>query len=634
MNIDHQMWMSQMMKQTGGGYREPKENPGNRRHVMLRVLLALYLAGVCYLVLRNGVNYYLAWRAEGDLQVASSYESIFRSFERVEAKQGRIERKWDFYERSNSPGSGEKSGTGNLSLLMGSGAASVQSDLSGLFGSDHVGIGNYHAPDNGSGTANDDSREENSILTGTEWEEADQIIQQGEFFYVVRPGDSNTWDLTRPSKINLLQYKDATVQSLSEITLKNPDYLSDAKIFVKDDSLIVTGEREGVCRTVVYNVKNKKQPELQTTFQQSGEYVSAKMRDGVFYIVSRYVDMSAAKKQDLESYIPQVNGELIKADDIYMQRDLYYTGFTVLSSYTQDESGAWIPADVKAVAGSGDTIYQADDYIYIFSQVVPKYFDRTNRMGVTQIYCNQGEMQGEGHEVIKGKIDYQIPVYDIEGTLHICVTVEQYSEEWHSVEGWFLPGHYTVPMKILMREAAEESKRRIYLLDKNMKVHTDENIASREQIYQMGFSGCLREFKENILLGMGRMDQEKQLKLLLYRQTETGNLELLGQEPLREHLSAVLEDNQKLFVDVERKMVGFCTDGSRGSVYYLYSCDTESGGLHKILEEAGDSMYRNDWSRGFFQGSYFYIVRSGRGHVVVNVYDTKNWKKLTEWERR
>lgn len=80
-----------------GRYQEQKNHTGKeKKSRYIRRFLCILVLFLCGIILvRRGINMFLAKQAEGKLQTASSYGKIYQSFERVERKQLHLRRKWE-----------------------------------------------------------------------------------------------------------------------------------------------------------------------------------------------------------------------------------------------------------------------------------------------------------------------------------------------------------------------------------------------------------------------------------------------------------------------------------------------------------------------------------------------------------
>ena len=105
----------------------------------------------------------------------------------------------------------------------------------------------------------------------------------------------------------------------------------------------------------IYDISDKGEPELVDTMEQSGSYDDSRMVNGILYTFSRKsFDLDQLKKKKYETYIPDVDGELIENDDLYVQKDIYNGEFEVISSIDVDKASY---IDRMAILAGSDTMY-------------------------------------------------------------------------------------------------------------------------------------------------------------------------------------------------------------------------------------------------------------------------------------
>lgn len=678
--------MVQMVKLTGG-YQEKNYRSGNekRRRWIRRTVLCLLLVFFGILGIRRGTNAYLARQAEGKLQTASSYKGIYQSFERVESKQLRLRRKWENHRGINlsiDMGVNLSGNRGNngLTYMMSSASSAVSSvlgavhDVTGVGG---LGIGQYHqymveaSAEDGSclsGTEGgmDEDESYQDIATGGQqagegqsvMEKSDsaageaknvdsvagpdQWIVRGDYIYMLwMKGQSDEWIGPEPKLViyhavngQMEQVYDADldVSESSEMEMMisgNYLYLAmnddsyEECYFEYYDEMMADGYVEQKCLLYVYDIAKPAKPLEKKHFTQSGSYYSMKIEGGYLYLITRFQYFMAQSHRSADLYIPKMGEEKLSPEDIYMQRDLYGTGYVVISAYRPSDSGEIELTDAKAVAGTGECIQWSSDTIYICSQVVPKTFDHTDRTGVTVLSYQEGEINGEDHLIVDGSIVRTREMDVNEARLYLPMQVSTYRGSFMEIEGWILPGWESVPLKIQMQEdAARIEKQNISFDGVGQKVHETDVILPKERIRNTGFQGQLLEVDEMNYIGVGHTDGDKQLKLVWYCFSEEDEPELQTSASLREYYSPVASDGRMIYFDRDRSLIGFCAIGSKGTFYYLYHYGQNAGSgvmeMQELCQENFESQWRASWIRGVMlhpEENILYMVGSGNRYM-------------------
>lgn len=627
-------------------YREPEEDTkyGRKKYLLFRIGLCSLILLIGYGGVRYGVNVYLARLAEGELQTASSYQKIYQSFARVEARQLHIQKKWENHRGMN--GSQDEKNENLLFLMSGSSVASAAlGEVMAVTGLGNSGIGQYRqymtAGESGSDVFETWEKYQDgtgrSLLDGegelTERQreviEPDQFVVEGEFIYTLWQEGDLSYD---SGETHLVVYHVADGR-LDQIYV-SPWVMSEgsgAELMVSGHYLYITTNiseyEEGLdelkqksCAAYVYDITDPSHPKRAHMLTQSGEYTSMRIQGKYLYIFSKFQDFEAWDQKDVDDYIPKVDGKKILAEDIYIQRDLYGTGYVVISAYSLENPASPKLMMAKAVAGTAELVRIGEDQIYICSEVVPKNSDRTDRTGVTILSYENGEVNGTGHLIVTGSIDMMQPVR-VNGTcLSMHMKVHSYRGSFVEIEGWMFPGWEGVPLKIQMGEESIKTEEQFVCVDgAGDKVHEMDDLTSEEMIQDTSFHGQLFAVDERNFIGVGHTGDDKNVKLLWYRFVTEDQPVIQAGISLKEYYSLVTEDVRMIYFDAERALIGFCTTGSRGVVYYLYRYQQEDGiegvSFQKLCEENfGKDSNKNVWIRGTMmptEEDTFYMIRSG-----------------------
>ena len=119
----------------------------------------------------------------------------------------------------------------------------------------------------------------------------------------------------------------------------------------------------------IYDLKDKSNPKLTTSYKQNGKYTSSKLVDGVLYLVSDYSDCRTAPLSDgasLDSFVPaySLNGnrQFVAPEDIMVPANANSTDYTVVSAIGCNSDAPEVT--VKAVLGTSRNVYCSADTLY------------------------------------------------------------------------------------------------------------------------------------------------------------------------------------------------------------------------------------------------------------------------------
>lgn len=119
----------------------------------------------------------------------------------------------------------------------------------------------------------------------------------------------------------------------------------------------------------IYDLKDKSNPKLTTSYKQNGKYMSSKLVDGVLYLVSDHSDYRTAplgSGASLDSFVPaySLNGkrQFVAPEDIMVPANANSTDYTVVSAIGCSSDTPEVT--VKAVLGTSKNVYCSADTLY------------------------------------------------------------------------------------------------------------------------------------------------------------------------------------------------------------------------------------------------------------------------------
>lgn len=232
--------------------------------------------------------------------------------------------------------------------------------------------------------------------------------------------------------------------------------------------------RNSTVQAVVYDVSNKAQPKKVRTFNQDGDYISSRVKDGVLYLVSTrwiYPDFTN-KNTPMSEMVPIVYdgasgaAKLIPADQIAVAPKSQDYNYAIVSSLDIKGGGA----KTQAVLGGGQGIYMSNDNLYVYyttyndrvtSDQQTKNFGSYSGTNIIKFAVNGLSVNLKETAYVDGYTDGQFAFSEHQGNLRVATTAE------------LLTGY---------------SSNNVYVLDQNMKqIGKLEDLAPGERIYSVRY---------------------------------------------------------------------------------------------------------------------------------------------------
>ncbi len=471
--------------------------------------------------------------------------------------------------------------------------------------------------------------------------EADIIKTDGDYIYILN-GD----------KISIVGIASEEMDALGEIQLESESYY--AEMYVKDDRLIAfytkniyedrndgLGEyyhQETVAE--IFDIGDPSTPKKVTKISQSGNYNSVRIVGDYVYLFSDfYADISFGKSA-VAAYIPEIQGEKIMSDSIYMPQSTDSLNYTVISGFSLKNPEDQI--DRKAVFGTGGLFYASKDNIYVCEVLWDINNSDTAQTCIRKLAYKDGVINPVGQTRIDGRLNDSFSIDEYENNLRLVATVEPDNSEG------VMPLIENLESAV-SDEAEEKSYNVLYILDENLnELSRIEDLAPDEMVYSArfmgdtgyfvtykqidplfsvdlsdpknpeilgelkipGFSEYLHPYGEGLLLGIG-MDVDETgtvmngVKVSMFDISDPSNVQEADKYVIEGAMSTDVSYNYKTaLVDAEKNLIGFIAYSNGGADYYIFSYGEE--GFTCEFEKS--MVGYNSNVRGIYAGDKFYIV--------------------------
>ena len=489
--------------------------------------------------------------------------------------------------------------------------------------------------------------------------EGDIVKTDGKYLYIMSM-----------DKVQILNIESEEMKQAGTISMDANDYL--IEIYLKDDKLVCVyarttdkTDRQGVIRSVPYtvaetfDVSDPANPKSLGEMSQSGSFHTMRVSGDYMYLLSTFYADISGPKDDISSYVPEVQGKLIESNYILLPQQEKGRVYTVVTSFSLKDPTK--QTDHLAFFGDGSQCYVSQNNIYVYDTIYDAKVSRVTQTEIRKVSYKDGKLDGTGHAVIDGVINDSFSIDEYDGFLRVVTTIRENDDTSGGVNPLL-----RIDSASDASSQVEDSSNALYILDQDLKeIGKLENLAEGEKVYSArfmgdtcyfvtykqvdplfsvdlsdpkkprvlgelkipGFSDYLHPYGEGLLLGIG-MDVEEDgatvngVKLSMFDISDPKNVEEVHKTVLEECYSTDVSYNYRAaFVDVEKNLIGF-PGYQEQQEYYIYSYDKEKG--FTCVFEKKLSGYSE--VRGLYAGDRFYLVTEG----TVESYRLDNFEKVDD----
>lgn len=476
-------------------------------------------------------------------------------------------------------------------------------------------------------------------------DEADVAKTDGRYLYVLEDdGDyvSIVDTKTNMKKISEIKApKDETIEEFY-LTEKNKKVVMICSNSSDDDyedvedvtrSSLISKQTEGT-QVVTYDVQDKKHPKKVGKVSQSGEYESSRISDGYLYLFSNYWVPENWKKKYPSTYIPYVDGDLMKAKDICLPEGTKGCMYEIVSSINLKQPDKI--ADSKAIFSEGGDAYVSNKNIYYYEEEWTGNGKQEKTL-LRKLSYKKGKLAVVAQKTFKGYLNDSFSIDEYDGYLRMVVTRGKTNAVYVLDQKLKLTGKITNLAKDERVYSARflgdtgyfvTYKETDPLFSVDLSNPKNPKILGRLKI--PGFSNYLHFYGEDKLLGIG-MDVDKKgdvtdgVKLSMFDISDKKNVKEEHKYTLKDVYSTDVEwDYKAALIDVEKNIIGFPAGGENRQMYYLFSYTEEKGFQCNMKEK----IYGSDAlaTRGIYIKDRLYVIHGN----VLKAYSLKTYKKVDD----
>lgn len=682
-------WLKQAMEEKGGrSMKEKKEKKSYRKWWCATASAAAFLAVVLFAAGRSidwerGVPKELETKqsqekgAGKETEKGASYQELYDAFSDIWKEQDKMTVYVE--ERSTDSAGADTGGEGGAELF----AESTVED---------AGVENS-SPKESSGSKDYGKTNQQEA----EVEEADIIKNDGRYLYQVvfedRTGRqavqiADTRDgLKEASRIeefdheiqqiyvwkdSLVVVESGWVNEVQEEDSESGNFLDSVKGVVDEIFSYGPGEdyREmSYSKIHIYNIEDRKNPELYHTFTLKGTYRDSRISDGYLYFFTACNAYRPRLEKDYQAYIPEVDGEPLAPEKIYLPEDTKTAAYLVMASINMEQPDQF--TDTTAIVTGADRFYVSQNSIYVTDSMYVDYGTEGKQSDSTRIFrfsYQDGIMKKEAEGTVKGILLDDMAMNEYKGYLRMVTTVE--SQNVQEVKD-------DITGEVIGNDGIDvETSNSLYVLDENLKTAGKiENLAKDERIYSArfmgnagyfvtfrqtdplfsvdlsnpqkpkvlgelkisGFSEYLHFYGENLLLGIGMEADEETgatdgMKLSMFDISDPSDVKEQSKLMLPYDYAMALYDYKSVFIDTDKNLFGFSAEDYEEDYRLEYVLFTYADGAfqEKMKIDCSDSKVYSHTVRGTYIGERFYLMcANGR----IEEYSLADGSKTEELEK-
>lgn len=489
-------------------------------------------------------------------------------------------------------------------------------------------------------------------------EEGDIVKTDGKRLYILNG-----------QKIEIIDIEKEEMGQLGTIRLEDDQYVSE--IYIKDDKLVIvytrteyedgTGSYGGNYKQYAvaetYDVGDPAKPESIGKVTQSGEFYTMRVSGDYVYLFSNFYAYTQAARNEIDAYIPQVQGKVLDSASILLPQYQRGSQYTVISSFSLKDPEKKI--DSKAVFGSSGLAYVSNRNIYVCESYYNPADSDVTQTCIRKVSYQDGKLEAVGQTRIDGTLNDSFSIDEYDGNLRLVTTV--------STTGTGSAFPIVIFGELgLLGEGDEKDSNSLYVLDENLKeLGRIDGLAKDERVYSArfmgdtgyfvtykqvdplfsvdlsdpespkimgalkipGFSDYLHPYGEGLLLGIG-MDVDETgtttegVKLSMFDISDPEDVKEVQKYVLKDMYSTNVSYNYKAaMISTDRNLIGFAAYG-QSQHYYLFSYDEIEG--FQVLFDRELGGYSD--GRGIYSGDTLYII-SGN---TVESYTMDTFQKIDD----
>ncbi|MGN0446964.1 MAG: beta-propeller domain-containing protein [Acutalibacteraceae bacterium] len=463
-------------------------------------------------------------------------------------------------------------------------------------------------------------------------DEADIVKNDGRYLYILS-GDAK-------GKLSIVDT--VTMKAVSEIDFGKNYNVND--FYLYGDTIVTSGtfcqeaeeeyyywdfyyNYDTEVQSRVYDVSDRENPSLKRTVTQDGQMViSSRMVNSVLYTVTDYRVYSESLSDVKKNAVPEVDGEKIMCDCIYIY-DEDSQQYLVLTAFDTSKEDSKV--NTISILGGGDSVYCTKNNLYVSKQ----NYDYDTGDNVTDIYRFSLDGENITYEAVgsvKGYTNNQYSFDEYNGILRVATTYYSYQKDVDVSSIYALNSDLEVIGKLEDIAFDEQIKSVRFMGDVGYIVtfrNTDPlftldladptSMSVIGEVKLPGFSAYLHPVGEGLVAGVGYDGTEEdvdfnKIKVSLFDVSDLKNPKEVSNFIIENAYTNVIDDPKAFLYYPEENYIGipvnhYSQTNGGGDVLSYKLLKIENGEISSHIGFTHGTGYSN-YFRGTYIGNMLYTI--------------------------
>ncbi len=430
-----------------------------------------------------------------------------------------------------------------------------------------------------------------------------------------------------------------------ELQIVTEQYLEEIRpqeMYLCDTVLVITGTCKSGTQICVFDISDPTAPLQTGTLIQEGRFLASRMTRGYLYLITetQYFGETPPKTTGTDGSLSP-----IPADRIYLGKEISDTNYLILTALDVNQPQFF--SDVRAVLGSGDTVYATADRLYVTNSQSSAIQDgnllfglsdreSSNFTNLISFSLEQGKIEPLAWGSVPGCLLNQFSMDEANGYFRLVTTVLKNSKRSNSlyildanlqtvgkIEG-LAPNESIYSARFLGNFCYFVTYRQIDpLFAADLSDPQNPKILSELKI--PGFSRYLHPYGEGLLFGLGETDTGT-IKLSMFDISDPTAVTELCTKDIGSYYSEALFNHKALLISPKQNLIGFQTETYRYEIYqYNASLKMFQIKASLTIPTKENALSTQDNARAAYIGQILYLTWDGGAAA----YSMNNYELLS-----
>lgn len=454
-------------------------------------------------------------------------------------------------------------------------------------------------------------------------DEADIIKTDGRYIYIIKESKlyiiraiKGVMEITATLKLpNLSETVEEMYVDGDTLNLIASGYSTS---FEDEDRFLYEMNSSQYVKLYTLNIEDRTNIEVEASVTQEGWYRDSRKNGNYIYLFSEYMPEIMEHQED-SRFIPQVEGENLCLDDIYLPKILESSNYLLVTSVDITEPDKTV--DRKGIVSAAHMFYVSTENIYICNS---NWTGSTNTTQIMKFHYEDGKFEADAAAEVPGILNNSFSMNEYEGNLRIVTT--KWSGDRESNGLYILDQDMEVCGSITDLAPGETIESARFIGDTgyfvtfkqidplfSVDLADPRNPVILGELKITGFSSYLHFYGKDRLLGIGNeVDPDTGeylgVKLSMFDISDPTNVTESGKYVLEDIYDCPgLYNYKAVLIDPEKNILGFWAEDS----YMVFYYDEEDGFVNAFtfdLYAVDEYSYYNYYdTRGIYIGNTLYL---------------------------